>query len=174
MIESVKINEASHPLLNEVKRTYTDSFPPCERRKFEEVKKLVEENPQLTIEAFLFDNQYTGFITSWHLEDFIYIEHFAIEEKMRNRQIGRQVLTHFISEKKKPVVLEVEIPEDEMSRRRIGFYERIGFTLDTHISPHPPYQEGEAGIELHVMAYGEPDLSNKYEKIKKELYKHVY
>lgn len=174
MIRSIKVKEVDDPLLDKVKGTYKASFPPCERRKFEEVKELLKENPRLTIEAFMHDGQYAGFITSWHLEDFFYVEHFAIEEKMRNRQIGTQVLTHFISERDKPVVLEVEIPEEEMSRRRIGFYERIGFVLDRHVSPHPPYQEGEAGIELHVMAYGEKDLPSKYEKIKNALCKYVY
>lgn len=37
MIRSIKIKEVDDPLLDKVKGTYKASFPPCERRKFEEV-----------------------------------------------------------------------------------------------------------------------------------------
>ena len=40
-----------------------------------------------------------------------------------------------------PVVLEVEMPTDEMSKRRIGFYERLGFELDNQVYHQPPYAQ---------------------------------
>lgn len=174
MIESIKIYGANDPLMNKVKHTYKSSFPPEERRKFAEVEKLLTENRLLTIEAFFKDGEYAGFITSWQLDGFIYVEHFAIEENLRNRTIGENVLKHFLAAKQVPVVLEVELPEDEMSRRRIGFYERIGFVLEPRSYGHPPYREGVDGLQLYVMAYGDIDIKKEFERVKECLYQYVY
>lgn len=174
MIESSKISGVNDPLLSKVKHTYRSSFPPEERRKFAEVEELLAENPRLTIEAFFNDGEYAGFITSWELDGFIYVEHFAIEERLRNREIGRNILKQFVSARNLPVVLEVELPEDEMSRRRIDFYERVGFVLEPRSYGHPPYREGVEGLQLYVMAYGDIDIKKEFERIGECLYKYVY
>lgn len=174
MIERIKIEGTNHPLLSKMKHTYKTSFPPEERRKFGEVEELLVENPRLTIDAFLKDGEYVGFVTSWQLDGFIYVEHFAIEEEKRNIGIGKDALTEFVSAKGVPVVLEVELPEDDMSRRRIGFYERIGFVLEPRSYGHPPYREGVEGIELYVMAYGDIDIKKEFERVRENLYAYVY
>ena len=74
----------------------------------------------------------------------------------------------------KPIILEVEVPLDEMSKRRIGFYERLGFILRNDIFYfQPPYEEGMNGLELKLMHTGnlEKSLLEKYsEEIKKVVY----
>ena len=37
------------------------------------------------------------------------------------------MLQELVKQYQKPICLEVELPEDELTRRRIGFYERNGF-----------------------------------------------
>ncbi len=174
MIERIKIEGIDSPLLSKMKHTYRTSFPPEERRKFAEVEELLAENPLLTIDAFLKNGEYVGFVTSWQLEGFIYVEHFAVEEEKRNRGIGKDALTEFVTAKNVPVILEVELPEDEMSRRRINFYKRVGFILEPRSYGHPPYREGVEGIKLYVMAYGNIDIKKEFERVKECLYKYVY
>lgn len=174
MIERIKIEGINDPLLSKMKHTYKTSFPPEERRRFAEVEELLVENPLLNIDAFLKGGEYVGFVTSWQLDGFIYVEHFAVEEKKRNQGIGKNALTEFVTAKKKPVVLEVELPEDEMSRRRIGFYERVGFVLEPRSYGHPPYREGVEGLKLYVMAYGDINIKKEFERVKECLYTHVY
>ena len=73
-----------------------------------------------------------------------------------------------------PVVLEVEIPADEMSKRRIGFYERLGFKLDNHVYHQPPYREGGEWLEMRLMTYGNVDLEYSFEQVKNCLHRNVY
>ena len=53
--------------------------------------------------------------------------------RRRNGGIGAEAMKQFLAFCGTPVVLEVEMPADEMSKRRIGFYERLGFKLDNHV-----------------------------------------
>ena len=49
---------------------------------------------------------------TWEIEDFLYIEHFAVKEEYRNGGYGGMLLDALLAEKKRPMVLEVELPED--------------------------------------------------------------
>lgn len=73
-----------------------------------------------------------------------------------------------------PVVLEVEIPAEEMSKRRIGFYERLGYVLDDHVYYQPPYRRGEEFLEMRLMTYGDINLQQSFEEVKNCIYRDVY
>lgn len=118
--------------------------------------------------------QYAGFLTAWDFNDFIYLEHFAIDEAARNGGIGGKALKQFLASCRVPIVLEVEIPTDDLSKRRIGFYERLGFQLDTHLYYQPPYRQGGPTLEMRLMTYGDLPLSASFEAVKTTLYKNVY
>jgi hypothetical protein len=47
------------------------------------------------------------------------------------------LFAEFISRPEVPVLLEVEHPTDELSRRRIDFYKRAGFVHNEHKYRHP-------------------------------------
>lgn len=68
--------------------------------------------------------RFAATFATWEIEDFLYIEHFAVKEEYRNGGYGGMLLDALLAEKKRPMVLEVELPEDALTRRRIGFYER--------------------------------------------------
>lgn len=53
----------------------------------------------------------------------------------------------------KPIVLEIEPPQDDISRRRRAFYERCGFCTTEHAHLQPPYHAGQAELPLVVMSY---------------------
>ncbi len=136
VIISKPVREIADPLLDLVEKTYTSSFPEEERRDFSLVRKLLEEDSRFEMYALLRDGIYVGFITGWQFEGFVYAEHFAIDESARNGGIGAKAMTSFLALHEDPVVLEVEMPTEEMSKRRIGFYERLGFVLDHHVYFH--------------------------------------
>ena len=158
VIISKPVREIADPLLDLVEKTYTSSFPEEERRDFSLVRKLLEEDSRFEMYALLRDGIYVGFITGWQFEGFVYAEHFAIDESARNGGIGAKAMTSFLALHEDPVVLEVEMPTEEMSKRRIGFYERLGFVLDHHVYFQPPYRKGEAFLEMRLMTHGKLDL----------------
>lgn len=180
--------EGNEERWKQVEHTYTASFPEAERRSFPLVRQLACENPAFTVYALLKDSApskkreieenkeevYVGFITAWTFDDFTYIEHFAIDESARNGGIGGKALNQFLTACQAPIVLEVEIPTDELSKRRIGFYERQGFVLDTHQYYQPPYQKGGETLEMLLMSHGAIDLGTAFERVKKTLHTHVY
>ena len=169
-----EIQGINAPEIKLVRKTYEDSFPPEERRDYELVLSLIANEPRFSLTALTRDEQYAGFITGWDFGAFIYLEHFAIDESMRNGGIGSKAFKAYLEQLDKPVVLEVEMPTDEMSRRRIGFYERLGLTLDTHTYFQPPYRKGDDSLEMRLMTYGSLDLEKEFNHVKEMIYKHVY
>lgn len=170
----VPVKDVSDPLLNRIEKTYNDSFPEVERRDFALVRDLLSDEPRFIIYALLKNDEYVGFITRWTFENFAYSEHFAIDAAARNGGIGAKAMEQFLAICGAPIVIEVEAPEDEMSRRRIGFYERLGFVLDSHVYHQPPYRQGGDGLEMRLMSYGQINLSDSFDKVKQIIYENVY
>ena len=92
-----------------------------------------------------------GLLTTWHFEEFIYIEHFAIDPNLRSRGYGAEALKTFIAQQQCPIVLEAEPPTDELSTRRIRFYERCGLTLYDFPYIQPAYTPESNPVELRLM-----------------------
>jgi len=168
------VDKVTDPILDQVEKTYNDSFPEAERRAFSLVRELLRDNPSFSLYVLLRGNQYAGFITAWQWDDFVYVEHFAIDESARNGGIGGKAMSQFMNLFEKPIILEVEIPVDEMSRRRIGFYERLGFVLDNHVYYQPPYREGETWLEMRLMSFGKIDLIESFDTVKSQIHTYVY
>lgn len=68
-------------------------------------------------------------IASWDFDDFVFLEHFAVDPARRSGGIGGQMLDAMLAHCGKRACLEAELPETELAARRIGFYERHGFTV---------------------------------------------
>ena len=114
-----------------------------------------------------------GLLTTWEFADFIYIEHFAIDPALRSQGYGSEALKAFIHEQCKPLVLEAEPPTDEMTHRRIRFYERIGLTLYDYPYIQPAYTEESLPVELRLM--GTIDTENiPLDKVSDTLHREVY
>ena len=165
-------NQAS-PYWDSLVRVYLQSFPIDEQRPIESIAHLLTEEPRYTMYAIIDDenedlwSKYThplnakpytlntkqtlGLLTTWHFEEFIYIEHFAIDPTLRSQGYGSEALKAFIHEHGKPLVLEAEPPTDAFSIRRIRFYERIGLTLYDFPYMQPAYTEDSHPVELRLM-----------------------
>lgn len=174
IIECRRIENSSDTLLDKVEKTYNASFPEAERRAFPLVRGLVDIEQRFSVFTLMKDGEYVGFITAWSFAGFTYIEHFAINPSARNGGVGGQAMRAFMVSCGSPIVLEVEIPADEMSVRRIGFYERLGYTLDSHTYFQPPYRKGEPPLEMRLMSYGDINLKQSFEAVKRNLYLYVY
>ena len=104
------------------------SFPFDEYRTYDEQKALLD-NPfyQVFVLKDSDNNSIKAFIAIWEFEDFAFIEHFAVNQQYRNGGIGTKILNKLVDLIGKTICLEVEPPEDELTSRRIGFYQRNGF-----------------------------------------------
>lgn len=115
-----------------------------------------------------------GFLAVWEFEFFIYIEHFAVDPALRNSGTGSAMLKELVKQYQKLICLEVELPEDELTRRRIGFYERNGFVFNEYPYIQPPISKGKSPVPLRIMTYGEAITRETFEAMKNVLYRSVY
>ena len=84
------VRDLTDPILEQVEKTYTESFPEAERRDFALVRNLLAQEPKFFLQAILKDEQYVGFITCWKFEGYTYAEHFAIDPAQRNGGYGKR------------------------------------------------------------------------------------
>lgn len=151
-----------------------EAFPVDERRTFDEQKELLC-NPVFDIYVFKDDekSEIKGFISIYRFEKFAYVEHFAVNPKYRNLGLGHEILSNLTACFSR-LLLEVEVPETEQAKRRIGFYERNGFYLNDYPYIQPPISKSTNPIPLLLMTTGGKLTRNEYNEAKSTLYKGVY
>lgn len=153
---------------SEIYRIMQASFSDDEYRPYDEQLALFEE-PEYRIYYMP-----AGFLAVWEFESFIYIEHFAVDPALRNSGTGSAMLQELVKQYQKPICLEVELPEDELTRRRIGFYERNGFVFNEYPYIQPPISKGKSPVPLRIMTYGSAITQDTFEEMKRVLYQRVY
>lgn len=160
--------EIVYPILEE-------AFPITELRIKENQCALLED-PLYHLYAILdMEEVVCGVLAAWELaEDFIYIEHFAIIPEKRNGGFGGHVLEQFAEQTGKQIVLEVELPEDTLTKRRIAFYERHGFCFNNYAYLQPPMRKGQDMLPLRLMTKPKPIDTHTYERYKTLIHRYVY
>lgn len=147
-----------------------NNFIPDERRERKDARALLE-NPAFTMYHILKNNEKVGFVTIWELDSFDFIEHFVIYENYRNQGLGAKTLDLLKSRGKK-LVLEAELPTDELQKRRVAFYQRCNFVKNQFDYTQPPYKKGGLGVPMVLMSY--PCALNDAENTVSKIYKTVY
>lgn len=155
-------------------RLYINSFPPEERRPWEDVEWLVDHNPQFEMLEVVSEDAVVGFITLWHLGPVVYGEHFAIDPSRRGGGLGGKVVEAVIERLgTTPWVIEVEPPGmTPEAERRIGFYTRHGMILQGDFRYiQPSYGPGLPPVELKLMtSRGDVDLDEATRLIHRNVY----
>ena len=167
----IKTTDSVYPF---VEQLLQDSFPLAERRDDEAQRDNTDHNPRFTCYFISDDELPVGLITAWNLDGFYYLEHLATTPLIRNRGYGKQIIQQIKDLLPGVIVLEVEHPEDEMSRRRIGFYQRCGFQLCEKEYIQPPYREGGEEVPLFLMYSGTDSIDDAFDTIRQRIYKEVY
>lgn len=176
MIQSKELSQSDNSLMDKVRTLYEQSFPVDERRDFDAFRALVgRTDVPFHVYVYARDGEFAGFITCWEWDDMRYFEHFAVEPSMRNGGLGARILADVLAASSVPAVLEAELPDTDMARRRIGFYERNGFTARMDI-PYlqPAYGRDKQPLPLCLMTWGGlcldgPD-DEKIRRIKRAVY----
>ena len=144
-----RITHVSHPMYHEALKLYQISFPYHEQRGEASQEKILSDNDYHF--CLIYDEKiFIGLVLYWETDRFIYIEHFCILPEMRNKQYGQETLS-VLMEQSKTVLLEIDPPLDDISKRRKGFYERCGYTENYFSHIHPPYHKGSEGHDLVIM-----------------------
>ncbi len=129
---------------------YVTAFPPQERREINEIHQLISEGQIFIYQIITANNTVAGFCIFWIFKEFTFIEHLAVFPELRGMGTGEETLS-FLREKFNIIILETELPVDEISRRRIKFYERNGFFMLQQQYFQPSYGRNKPEVELKLM-----------------------
>ena len=152
----------------------SEAFPSVEMRSYEDAKSFLNEDLYNIIVDKDENDSITAFIASWEFTDFNFIEHFAVSSKMRGNGVGTSMLMDYMNKANKPIFLEVEPPENYISIRRIEFYKRLGFHLNSFEYFQPPMQKQHDFLPLKVMSYPESINQEEFINFKNMVYREVY
>lgn len=142
---------AHHPYLTPIQIWYEASFPPDERRLFGQLVQLLD-CPDMHLRGLIDGDDLVGFIVYWHWPEMLFVEHIAVDPARRGRQYGQQAMSQLLRLESPYHVLEVELPQDGISQRRVRFYKRMGFSVAPFSYAQPPYQANNPAIPMHLMA----------------------
>ena len=149
------------------------SFPPEEYRDREKQKALFQKEAY-TAYGLRNAGRLQALIALWNFGHVVYIEHFAVEESSRNLGLGSRILNMVKNMVSCPLCLEVELPETDLAKRRIAFYERNGFTYNDYPYIQPAYSPEKAAVPLRFMTTGGGISPERFEEIRACLYREVY
>ena len=155
-------------------RLYLSSFPEDERRDVADWIAYTWSKPEFFNNIIECAGRKAGFISFWDFGGFIYVEHFATDAAVRGKGIGGRAIETLCGAAGKPVVLEVELPVDDISRRRVAFYERHGFKLCGRKYVQPPYRAGGNELEMKIMWCNAEDINDVFSDIVARIYSNVY
>jgi len=160
--------------LENIRELYISAFPPEERREFDQLKPLLNNDDCQFYQILTESGKLAGFCILWEFPWFVFIEHFAIEPGLRGLGIGEKCLSKIKVRFSKNVILETELPLDDIRIRRIKFYERNGFHKLSRTYFQPSYGENRPEVELKLMSVDVDILTEDLDLIIKTIRKKVY
>ena len=149
------------------------SFPPVERRT-QEGQRALFTRPEYRLLTCRADDKTLALLAEWRLHDFLFLEHFAVAPGSRGAGAGSRLLEQYLAEANAPVILEVEPPQTEIAKRRIGFYQRHGLVLNAYAYLQPPLRAGAAPLPLMLMSRPHALDLAEFAKVRRALYAAVY
>mgnify|MGYP004470010155 CR=1 FL=1 len=146
-----RITDPKHAMLPAAAALYEISFPRHEQRLPASQERIFSD-PEYKFLLIRDGGEFAGLLLCWENDDFVYVEHFCILPELRGRGLGERALAGLCAQGKS-VILEIDPPVDEISRRRRGFYERCGFVENGFDYVHLPYRPDTPGHKLVIMSY---------------------
>ncbi|MHB9055181.1 MAG: GNAT family N-acetyltransferase [Paludibacteraceae bacterium] len=171
----IRIQSVHDKYADELTELYLETFSENQRHNREDFISLLNTNKKFNCNAVIMNNVLVGFFHYWDFDDFLFLEHIAIEPPLRGHKLGEKVINLVRSFAQKPLVIEVEQPESsEYGVRRIEFYRRLGFEVIPHKYLQPPYRKGEEYVPLEMMSDNPTFATDNFEKIRDIIYQNVY
>lgn len=171
---TMKFRKVDKSEFNKVFEVLEKSFPLSEYRTYNEQMRLMEL-PYFEAMLIEDENDILGILIEWRLDNAIYLEHLAVNPDIRGKGLGSKLMREYLAQVDGVVVLEVEDIETEIAQRRIGFYQRLGFTLSDISFKQPAFEGREDDtVQLRIMHYPKNVDNSRLVAIKNEILEKVY
>lgn len=165
-MEVIDIGQSSPELWTRIWNLYESSFPLHERRS-REAQLRAFDDPKSCGRIITDENgDLAAILFYWLYGSNVYLEFLAVDPRMRGRNIGTAVVEKILAlHPGCTVILEIEPPEDELTSRRLHFYERLGFVSNPYPYIHPSYRRGEKAMphRLTLLSHGRAISQTEFE-----------
>lgn len=170
----VRVDGEDSEHFREVWALYESAFPSDERRDGERQKATFKRPEYVMLAALDEKNALVGLLSVWEFGGFVFMEHLAVKGHLRGKGFGSEILRRYMSGCSKNVVLEVELPGTDVQKRRIAFYERLGFKLNRHDYVQPSYGPGKNPVPMLLMSYPGTISEREFPLLRKDIHAVVY
>lgn len=168
----ILIDNAADPLVPFVQDLYVSAFPQKERREWDLLAAMIGTVPEMALQVITEKDEPIGFMVSWKLNEWCFLEHFAISPLQRGKRHGEKVMLDFVKDSR--VLLEVEPPVSEDALRRINFYKRAGMVCLSFPYLQPSYKKNGEPYDMVLMS-NIPDAGDQaYAEIVNLIFEKVY
>ncbi len=149
-----------------------DAFPYEERRdECDEEKCFLKE--EFNFCEIIDNGESVGLIVFWIFKEFLFVEHIAINKEKRSKGYGSKTFDLLKSQYNLPIILEAEAPETEIQKKRIKFYENLGFKVNSYSYTQPSYH-GAKSVPLLVLSFPKTLNENEFQEFFKTTRSVVY
>lgn len=150
-MEYLKITPEDSIRWESVWTLYEESFPVAERRKMGDHLRACGDDRFFPLSAWE-GGELIGLMFFWEWDSYRYLEHLAVNPTLRGHGYGSQLLRH-LRDSAHTIILEIDPLSNELSVRRLQFYERSGYTLTPYRFVHLPYRLDANAQELLILSY---------------------
>ena len=168
----INLKPVTDEKFSSVYKRLIDAFPYEERRDERDEKKCLLKS-QFNFCEITDDGESVGLIVFWVFSKFLFVEHIAINKEIRSKGYGSKTFELLKSQYKLPIILEAESPETEMQKKRIKFYENLGFKINCYDYTQPSYHNDES-VPLMVLSFPQLLNENDFEEFFKTTREIVY
>ena len=150
-MEYLKISPDHIERWKSVWELYEGSFPLAEKRKKEDHLRAYADKRFFPLSAWE-GKELIGLIFFWEWDSYRYLEYLAVNPRLRGQSFGSQML-RYLRDSEHTIILEIDPLINELSVRRLQFYERAGYTLTPYRFMHLPYRLEAEPQELLILSY---------------------
>ncbi|MDL2262783.1 GNAT family N-acetyltransferase [Bacteroidales bacterium OttesenSCG-928-I21] len=173
-MQLVKLKNDFDDLWKSAINVYDEAFPDCEKRPVEQHAKLLYDNLFYNFFIAIDDDKIVGIMIVWNLTEFVHLDYLAISPNYRNKGYGNKLLAQLQNMTTKPIVLEVEPPNDELTKRRVSFYEKSGFNIVDIDYFMPDYRNQKKTVTMRLMSNSADICAENSKKIIDEIHEKIY
>lgn len=171
MLTNTTITSVDSALFQRLDALYTSAFPRHEQRQMS-AKLAAIGNSHYALEAWFDAEQFVGLSGCWVFDDYLYVEHLAVDSSLRSQGYGKRLLGQILT--RAPVtILEIDPLTTEIARKRLRFYESMGFVANPWPHVHPAYHQEMPGHDLIVLSYPMALEAQAYQRFNDDLCQQV-
>ena len=164
-MEFERISNSNDKRLQSLIKLMWEEFEPHQLRPDKQLYYIIDNYENHNFCAITYENKIVGVIVYWYLlNEFYYIEQFAIFKNSRGMKYGQKVLDKINNEIGGLWLLELDPIGDDIHNRLKKWYERNHFRVVEKVYDQPPYVPNEPTTPLWIMVNKdiEPEKLKKY------------